>query len=160
MFKSIGDHLIARADATVDDEFERAILHRSASVYAHVTVIVSMACMVVLAWALPGWLSLWSTLLAAPMLLAEFTSQAWLRGQIASPRARRVDAATVVTSFVFALAWAGGVQYRTAGLAEGFGAGGITGAVFGVAFALVLIPRLLQRTRTKDAERLAAGEED
>ncbi len=160
MIKSLGDRLVTRVETTVDDEFERAVLHRSSSVFAQISVAATMVGMVVLAWALPGWLSLWSSLLIVPLLLAEMIAQTWLRSQVASPRASRMSVRTVIALAVFTVAWAAGVQYQTSGLSDGFGGGALTGAMLGLLATLIFGPRIMQNNRARDAERLAAAEED
>ena len=160
MIKSLGESLVARSEATVDDEFERAVLHRSSSVFAQISVAATMVGMVILAWALPGWLSLWSILPIVPLLLAEMIAQTWLRSQVASPRATRIAAGTVIALVVFAIAWAAGVQHQISGLSDGFGGGALTGAIIGLVATLVFGPRIMQNNRARDAERLAAAEED
>ena len=164
MFKSLGDRLVARSEATVDDEFERAVLHRSSSIASQVAIVTALVVMAVLAWVLPGWHSLWSMLLLAPAVIGEIVSQSWMRAQVASPRAAGVGVAGKIFLVVLIIVWAAGLQFRIGGVtgdfASGFGDGALVGGLIGLAFGLMFLPRLFNRTRAKDAERLAATEED
>ena len=62
-------------DASVDDEYERTMLHRSSTVSMYLMIWFTFTIGAVLAWVLPGLLSLWSVVMFLPPLLANLLGE-------------------------------------------------------------------------------------
>lgn len=160
MIKHFGNRIITTVDATVDDEYERSVLHRSASIYARMIIWSTFVLMMVLAWVLPGWHSLWAAALIIPLLISEGVAQAWMRAHVAAPRPYRLDAQAVIGLIVVVIVMAAGIAYNTADAAGSFGPGVLIGGAVGVVAGLIIVPWAMRRARSRDNERFAHHAED
>lgn len=152
--------VIERYDASVDDEYERSILHRSSTVAVRVSYLSALLLMAVLAWVLPGAHSLWAIALFLPLGFGEFISRRWMSRQVARPRP--VSPSPFETTLLLAMTAIAlvGTGHNREMLTPGFVSGGLIGIIFGAVLAIVLTSRRARRQRATDRARLESELED
>lgn len=156
---SYNDTIIANADATVDDEFERDMLHRSSTVAWNWTAYLIFAAGAAMAWIADGIASIASLIVLLPPLIGHIISNRWLRQRIPHPRQAATTSVDWVVIGVFIVVWIAGVAFRGYGGSLSF----ILGAAVGSVAGLLLVAFFLARTpkvRAADEERLAEDLED
>ncbi|MEK0372203.1 hypothetical protein [Corynebacterium mastitidis] len=83
---SYGDYVIRRQERLVDDEFERAMLHKSATVaLAYNDWLILLVC-AILVWVLPGYYALAGLLAIIPLLFSRIIGIQWMRRTVPLPR--------------------------------------------------------------------------
>lgn len=156
---SYNDATLQYFDKSVDDEYERAMLHRSSTVSMYLMIWFSFAAGALLAWVLPGLLSFWSMLLFLPPLLGNLLGERWLKQHAprpAYPGLPRRDWAILIPIL---LIWLGGIFYNVfEGTAPALSM--VIGGIFGGLFANWFIKKHNARNRQRDAERLNSELED
>ncbi|KQB83726.1 sulfite exporter TauE/SafE family protein [Corynebacterium oculi] len=83
---SYADFVIQRNENLVDDEFERAMLHKSSTVALAYNDWLCLGSAVVLAWLLPGHYAYASLLAIIPMAFSQIIGVMWLRRSTPRPR--------------------------------------------------------------------------
>ena len=61
---NLGDRLVAQYERAADDEYERLVVHQASTVAVQVRNSITMICLAILGWVLPGKLVWWSLLLS------------------------------------------------------------------------------------------------
>ena len=153
------DTIITRADATVDGEFERDVLHRGSTISLNWTVYSLFVLGAALSWILDGFASFATALLVFPPLIGLFIGQRWMRRRVPLPRQMGNSRFDWLFGPIVLIIWVSGIAYRGFGGALEFIAGTGGGAVIGIILVVLLISRTGKR-RAADEERLAAESED
>ena len=151
---------LKRLDASVDDEYERHILHRAASVAQYYHLWFLLLSLAITPWVIPDHAVVAVLLMLLPMTLAGAISQRWLRTY--NPRPRMVHS-TVLEVFgrvalLCIMLW---------GIARTEFSGEISGVISLIGFAVVfgiltltVSPRLTRRAREREADNLAKSGQD
>lgn len=156
---SYSDTVVARADASVDDEFEQQMLHRSSTVTVTWMSLMMLTTAAVLSWALEGPATLWTVLIPIPMLLALWRGQLWLRRTVPTPRPVPLSGAEWMFLGVILIVWLAGISVRGFDMSPVITLGGAFGALVGLLVAMALTNRIPRRQRTRDIRRLDAEAE-
>lgn len=82
---SIGDTIVARYDATVDDEYQSNLLHKSNTITYHTGFYGYVALGAALAWILPDGNSWIPLLVLAPMVGGAVIGTNWLKRHVPAP---------------------------------------------------------------------------
>lgn len=154
------DQLIERYDQTVDDEYERLVLHRASSVAIRAVYFVTLELIAVLAWALPGLYSLWAFALLLPLGAGELVAQRWMSARTARPRALEPTPAEIVFIVVALTIALFGYGHGAGMLNTGFIIGALVGGAIGIAAGVVSVRRRMARRRENDTARLNAELDD
>lgn len=153
------DTIIAKADATVDDEFERDMLHRSSTVSWNWSVYLTFAAGAAMAWIAQGPASLASLILLLPPVVGHAVGVHWLRQRVPHPRQAVVTGTDWGIIGIFIVVWVAGIAVRGFGGAPSFILGAAGGAVVGLLLVVFFLART-PKVRATDEERLAEGLED
>jgi hypothetical protein len=158
---SYGDTYVRRVNATVDDEYQERIVHQAATVtwrYAYFSTVVAGA---VLAWVLPGKLTLWSIIVLVPVGVAGVAGDQWMKRYSPRPRAVRLSGAETVCVAALILVWLAGIYHHISGGDGGTAWGGVvTGGITGGVVGYPAAVWWTRRNRTADEQRLNAELED
>lgn len=154
------DQLIDRYDQTVDDEYERLVLHRASSVSVRAIYFVTLILMAVLAWVLPGLHSLWAFTLLLPLAVGEFVAQRWMSTRTARPRALEPTPGEIVFIAVTLMIAILGYGHGAGMLTPGFIAGALAGGTIGMMGGILAVRKRMSDRREKDTARLNADLDD
>lgn len=160
---SYSDAIIDQADASVDDEFERQMLHKSSTVtvkWMSWSILLTAA---MLAWALQGPDTLWTVLICLAPLVATWIGVAWLRKSVPTPRPVALSRIEWVALILIIVVWLAGIAVRGFGSSPSFTIAAAVGAMFGLLATIFLASYIPTRQRRKDIQRLnehADSEED
>lgn len=157
---SYADTFVERVGKTVDDEYQERIVHQAYTVTWRYSYFATLIAAVVLAWALPGKLSLWSAMVLLPLAVSGVAGDRWMKRYSPRPRALNMTRVEGVVVGVLMLVWIVGVllsvQSGDSSMAWGVVTGGIVGAIIGFPVAAWW----LKRARVADEQRLDAELED
>lgn len=156
---SYNDKILARYDASVDDEFERDTFYRSYALFYYWFVRVLILCAGILAWVLPGTLAYWSFILFVPIVVAELAVNRWYKSRSPRPRANKlVTPQEWIVQMILVLFWLAGLIVSSgSNVPDGFVTGIGIGAGGGlIGLLLLLNSSRIERMRQKDRERLDA----
>lgn len=155
---SMGDAIVGGYDATVDDEYQSNLLHKSNTITYHTAFYGYVALGAVLAWVLPygnSWIPL---LVLAPMVGGAVIGTNWLKRNVPRPRALLPSPIEWAILVFLMIVWIAGISYNapdgggasTVGWIFGGLVGGVVGGIVGFTVAL----SFQKRGRAKDIERL------
>lgn len=158
---SYSDSIIIRTNESVDDEYERTLIHQASTVTLTYSMWAVYVSMVVMSFFLPGWKFL---LILAPLtalLAGHAAGHQWLKQRTARPRPAPLTTTewlALITLLVLMFV-GNAVGNSSYGPLTEFGptlAGGFVGGLIGLCLAIWLVPRTMRRNREQDAERLEA----
>ena len=155
---SIGDTIVARYDATVDDEYQSNLLHKSNTITYHTSFYGYVALGAALAWILPDGNSWIPLLVLAPMVGGAVIGTNWLKRHVPRPRPLLPSPAEWALLIFVMIMWLAGLSYNdpdgggasTVGWISGGIVGGVVGGIIGFTVALAV----QRRGRRKDIDRL------
>lgn len=152
----IGDRIVERYDATVEDEYQSNLMHRSNTIGYHIAYYGYLFIAAALAWIVPAERNWAPLIVVVPMLASAFVATAWMKRNAPRPRILKPTPTEIAMLIVIVGVWLGGLQYNdpNANLATALGlvSGGIVGGIVGYAAGAWA----LKRGRRKDIERLDA----
>lgn len=165
---SYHDDYIAKIDATVDDEYQRMLLHQSMTVSFNALMWLTFIAGAVVLWLFPSekTILIWTIMMTLPGL-SIVVGYGWLRKKTPMPRVNRLTTGEKVGIVAIGIASAGGVVNARAGgdwgnatglLEQGIGI--IVGLVFGFAVALIILKSWVPRMRRRDEKRFDAEYDD
>lgn len=147
------DKILDRYNHSVDDEYEREILHQSSSIALHLLAYSMIVVGAILAWVIPGPASLWSMLVFWPVVVCSGIASVWMKKRAPRPRSIKFLGSEIAFMVIVMAAWLGGVWVNVfdAHLASGLGliGGGLVGGIAGGLAAGVS----LKKARAKDELR-------
>ncbi|WP_146007490.1 hypothetical protein [Corynebacterium xerosis] len=155
---SMGDAIVGGYDATVDDEYQSNLLHKSNTITYHTAFYGYVALGAVLAWVLPDGNSWIPLLVLAPMVGGAVIGTNWLKRNVPRPRALLPSPIEWAILVFLMIVWIAGISYNapdgggasTVGWIFGGLVGGVVGGIVGFTVAL----SFQKRGRAKDIERL------
>ena len=162
---SYADVVIEHADATVDDEYQRMLLHKSYTYGFTMTMWANYVLATVLIWLIPEPKMVGVTVAIILMpLVGLLFSQRWLRRQVPMPKINGLTRGEIAAVVVVIGLWLIGfirvqmLSEASAGgaLSETWGsiAGAVGGAVVGLAFVYFLFKVVWPAARNRDQHRL------
>lgn len=158
--KKLGDYLIAFTQTYVEDEYEELMEHRSNTIFMWVVSAMMLVLGAVLAWALPGYYSMWSMVVALlPMVIANWVSKSWMKAYAPRPKPAPQPAYLGLTFFC-TLMMVSGIGYNIEGGWGAFSVSALSGSVMGGFLGLFGGLAMQRRWRKKDIARLEAEMED
>ncbi|WP_293771753.1 hypothetical protein [uncultured Corynebacterium sp.] len=145
---------------STEDEYQEQTLFQSFAVGYYALPATLCTVGAILAWILHGWTSYLSFLVIIPLLVSEGFSNAWLKDK--APRAKAVrGTGYYIATFVPLAFWIAGLAFRTVESGDSSNAIGlVVGAIVGGIAAAIVTPRILDKRRAQDKERLEATLED
>lgn len=157
---SFADFALNDLRQRTDDEYQLDVAVKSTVVAYYTMPLSLMAVSAVLAWLLPGWLSVLAILPYTTLLVAEFVAYAWHLPRAPRPRSS-VAPLYSVAIIALLLVLLAGIAKQLIGAGEmSSGIGMLMGALSGAAVAGILGPRVWHAARKRDVQRLEAGLED
>lgn len=155
---SYADSVIQRYEATVDDEYQRMLLHQSSTVGFTAMMWLCYMLAVVLIWAMPGQnMEAAAVAIFLVPLLALLIGQGWLRKRIPLPRINRVSKGEAAALCVVILLWIAGIARSRMMIGmelAGYLAGAIVGAGMGLAAVFFTFKVVYPAVRDRDQRRL------
>ena len=151
---SYNDATLHYFDASVDDEYERTMLHRSSTVSMYLMIWFNFTVGAVLAWVLPGVLSLWSALLFLPPLLSNLIGEHWLKRHTPRPNYPGLPRRDWAIGIPVLLIWMAGIAHNAFDGITGPTWAMIAGGILGGILAHWATTKHNARNRRKDTERL------
>lgn len=152
------DELLKRAEQTVDDEYQARVMHQANSLYTVFSAYLSYACGAMLAWLLPGKLTILSMIPLIAPWLAYMESSRWMKSKAPRPRPWKFTRRELVIFVVLIGLWVGGMAYRSS--EADFAVGSFIGAIVGGVLGGILMSAKMRKDRRKDQTRLEAELED
>lgn len=162
---SYADVVIERSDATVDDEYQRALLHKSYTYGFTMLMWANYVLAAVLVWLIPEQKMLFVTVAIIVMpLVGLMFSQRWLRRQVPMPRVNGLTKGEIAAMVVIIGLWmVGDLRIQMLSEADSGGSwvsslsyilGVVVGVAVGLAFVYFLFKVVWPAIRNRDQRRL------
>lgn len=159
MINAIANMSLNHIERASTDEFERDILTKASAITLTPITFLELIVAAILAWSLPGHLSLLALLAIVPSIAGTSLSAAWLRRHIATPTVRSNWTLTALYLIPMFLCFAG-IAYHAYALSDAPAASYLIGATVGAITAVLLSPTLRRKQNRRDQSRLDAELED
>ncbi|ERS58118.1 MULTISPECIES: hypothetical protein [Corynebacterium] len=157
MINAIANISLNHIERASTDEFERDILTKASAITLTPITFLELIVAAILAWSLPGRLSLLALLAIIPSIAGTSLSTAWLRKHIATPTVRSNWTLTALYLIPMFICFAG-IAYHAFALSDA--APYLIGATVGAITAVLLSPTLRRKQNRRDQSRLDAELED
>ena len=157
MINAIANISLNHIERASTDEFERDILTKASAITLTPITFLELIVAAILAWSLPGRLSLLALLAIIPSIAGASLSTAWLRKHIATPTVRSNWTLTALYLIPMFICFAG-IAYHAFALSDA--APYLIGATVGAITAVLLSPTLRRKQNRRDQSRLDAELED
>ena len=157
MINAIANMSLNQIERASTDEFERDILTKASAITLTPITFLELIVAAILAWLLPGRLSLLALLAIIPSIAGTSLSAAWMRRHIATPTVRSnwtLAALYLIPMFICF----SGIAYRA--FAPSDAATYLIGSAVGAITAILLSPALRRKQNRLDQSRLVAELED
>ena len=159
MINAIANISLNQIERASTDEFERDILTKASAITLTPITFLELIVAAILAWSLPGRLSLLALLAIIPSIAGTSLSTAWLRKHIATPTVRSNWTLTALYLIPMFICFAG-IAYHAFALSDASAAPYLIGATVGAITAVLLSPTLRRKQNRRDQSRLDAELED
>lgn len=153
---SYGDTLIARYDATVEDEYQANLMHRSNTIGYHIASYGYVFVAAAMAWIVPPDKNLAPIMVLVPMFAAVLAATGWMKRKAPRPKLLKPTPAEIAITIVALGLWLGGMQYNDPHASSATAGGLVSGGVFGGIIGYMISAWSTKRGRRKDIERLDA----
>lgn len=157
---SMSDHIVELYEKSVDDEYERKILHQSSTIANYITGYSTIIAAAIVAWFLPGKAAYLSFLFPLAVFVGQQMGQRWMRQRVPAPRAVLPSTPVLLLMVPITGLWVGGLLYNTTDNNAWSWIGAIVGAVVGGVASFFYMKKNQQHNRNLDEERLAAADPD
>ena len=157
MINAMASMSLNQIERASTDEFERDILTKASAIALTPIAFLELIVAAILAWSLPGRLSLLALLAIIPSIAGTSLSTAWLRKHIATPTVRSNWTLTALYLIPMFICFAG-IAYHAFALSDA--APYLIGATVGAITAVLLSPTLRRKQNRRDQSRLDATLED
>lgn len=158
MINAIANISLNHIERASTDEFERDILTKASAITLTPITFLELIVAAILAWSLPGRLSLLAFLAIVPSLAGTSLSAAWMRRHIATPTVRSNWTVTALYLIPMFLCFAG-IAYHAYALSDA-AAPYLIGATVGAITSVLISPALRRKQNRRDQSRLDAELED
>lgn len=160
MINAIANYTLNEIERATRDEFERDTLYKACAIGMTPIPFLELIVAAILAWVLPGQMSMLCFLALIPSILGNSIGTAWMRKRVATPLVSRNWTAMTVY-FIPLIAMFTGIAYNAYAPADGHSpASYLLGTAVGVIAVLILTPFIRRRQHRRDQARLDAELED
>lgn len=160
MINAIANYSLNEIERATRDEFERDTLYKACAIGMTPIPFLELIVAAILAWVLPGQMSMLCFLALVPSILGNSIGTAWMRKRVATPLVSRNWTAMAVY-FIPLIAMFTGIAYNAYAPADGHSpASYLLGTAVGVITVLILTPFIRRRQHRRDQARLDAELED
>lgn len=153
---TLTDNLLDRVEATVDDEYQRAVLHKGSTVSLYYGAYLSVFLGAALAWLVPADRAYVPLLAIVPPVVGSIIGTAWVKRRVPRPRLARPGPLEVAVAIVATGIWLAGIQFNRPDGDLQTALGLVTGAIVGGVIAFFAIRVFTREARERDEERLDA----
>lgn len=156
MINAIANYTLREIDRTARDEFERDTFYKAYAISASPTLFLELVAAAILAWVLPGQMSMLCFLAIAPSVFGNAIGTAWLRKRVATPLIGR-NWPTMAVYLIPIIVMLAGIAYNAyAPDSTSY----LVGAGVGIAVVIILTPFIRRHQHRRDQARLDAELED
>ena len=160
MINAIANYSLNEIERTTRDEFERDTCLKACAIGMTPIPFLELVVAAILAWVLPGQMSMLCFLALAPSIIGNPIGTAWMRQRVATPPVHRNWPAMPVYILPL-LAMFAGIAYNAYAPAEGHNpVAYLIGTAVGAITVLILTPFIRRRQHRRDQARLDAELED
>ncbi|WP_284864475.1 transcriptional regulator [Corynebacterium rhinophilum] len=157
MINAMASMSLNQIERASTDEFERDILTKASAIALTPIAFLELIVAAILAWSLPGRLSLLALLAIIPSIAGTSLSTAWLRKHIATPTVRSNWTLTALYLIPMFICFAG-IAYHAFALSDA--APYLICSTVGAVMAILISPALKRKQNRRDQSRLDATLED
>ena len=160
MINAIANYTHTEIERATRDEFERDTLYKASAIAITLIPFLELVVAAILAWVLPGQMSMLCFLALAPSIIGNTIGTAWMRQRVATPPVGRNWTAMAVY-FIPLIAMFAGIAYNAYAPAEGHNpVAYLIGTAVGAITVLILTPFIRRSQHRRDQARLDAELED
>lgn len=160
MINAIANYSLNEIERTTRDEFERDTCLKACAIGMASIPFLELIIAAVLAWVLPGQMSMLCLLALAPSIIGNFIGTAWMRKRVATPLVSR-NWTAIAVYLIPLIAMFAGIAYNAYAPADGHNpVAYLIGTAVGAITVLILTPFIRRRQHRRDQARLDAELED
>lgn len=160
MINALANYTLNEIERASHDEFERETFYKAYAISAPPAQFLEFIVAAILAWVLPGQMSLLSFLVIVPSVLGNTIGATWLRKRVASPLVSRTWSAMAVY-LIPIIAMIAGTAFNAYTPTDGHNPFAyLAGAAVGTITVLILAPFIRRYQHRRDQARLNAELED
>ena len=160
MINAIANYSLNEIERTTRDEFERDTCLKACAIGMAPIPVLELIIAAVLAWVLPGQMSMLCLLALAPSIIGNFIGTAWMRKRVATPLVSR-NWTAIAVYLIPLIAMFAGIAYNAYAPADGHNpVAYLIGTAVGAITVLILTPFIRRRQHRRDQARLDAELED
>ncbi|MDK8763946.1 transcriptional regulator [Corynebacterium sp. MSK218] len=156
MINAIANYSLREIERVSHDEYERETFYKTCTIAAPLIQFLELVVAAILAWVLPGKMSLLCLLALVPSVIGNIISTVWLRRRVAIPFVGRNWLAMVLYLIPLAVMFTGIAFNAYAPEPAAY----LIGAGAGVITVVILTPFIRRRQHRRDQARLDAELED
>ena len=160
MINALANYTLNEIERASRDEYERETFYKACAVAAPPVQFLELVIAAILAWVLPGQMSMLCFLAIVPSVIGNAIGTAWLRKRVATPLVGRNWSAMAVY-LIPAIAMFAGIAYNAYAPADGHNPTAyLAGTAVGAIAVLILAPFIRRHQHQRDQERLDAELDD
>lgn len=160
MINALANYTLNEIERASHDEFERETFYKAYAISATPTLFLELVAAAILAWVLPGKMSMLCFLAIVPSVFGSSIGTAWLRKRVATPLVGRNWSAMAVY-LIPAIAMFAGIAYNAYAPADGHNLTAyLVGTAVGAIAVLILAPFIRRLQHRRDQARLDAELDD
>lgn len=160
MINAIANYSLNEIERTTRDEFERDTCLKACAIGMTSIPFLELIVAAILAWVLPGQMSILCLLALAPSIIGNFIGTAWMRKRVATPLVSR-NWTAIAVYLIPLIAMFAGIAYNAYAPADGHNpVAYLIGTAVGAITVLILTPFIRRRQHRRDQARLDAELED
>lgn len=160
MINALANYTLNEIERASRDEYERETFYKACTVAAPPVQFLELVIAAILAWVLPGQMSMLCFLAIVPSVIGNAIGTAWLRKRVATPLVGRNWSAMAVY-LIPAIAMFAGIAYNAYAPADGHNPTAyLAGTAVGAIAVLILAPFIRRHQHRRDQERLDAELDD
>lgn len=156
MINALANYTLNEIERASHDEFERETFYKAYAISATPTLFLELVAAAILAWVLPGKMSMLCFLAIVPSVFGSSIGTAWLRKRVATPSVGRNWSAMTVYLIPLIVMFAGIAHNAYAPDSTSY----LIGAGAGVTAAIIFTPLLRRHQHQRDQARLDAELDD
>ena len=160
MINAIANYSLNEIERTTRDEFERDTCLKACAIGMTSIPFLELIVAAILAWVLPGQMSMLCLLALAPSIIGNSIGTAWMRKRVATPLVSR-NWTAIAVYLIPLIAMFAGIAYNAYAPADGHNpVAYLIGTAVGAITVLILTPCIRRRQHRRDQARLDAELED
>lgn len=160
MINALANYSLRQIERASRDEYERETFYKACAVAAPPVQFLELVIAAILAWVLPGQMSMLCFLAIVPSVFGSSIGTAWLRKRVATPLVGRNWSARAVY-LIPVIAMSAGIAYNAYAPADGHNPTAyLAGTAVGAITVLILAPFIRRHQHQRDQERLDAELDD